>query len=121
MEKIKTTAVSITTLKITSEDKWLQKWVERHGATVGNSPQFKYLLGDSKPMQKWMQHRLLPANYLSKPLMETLASIIKEGQKEPIKIYKDGRINTGHKRAACLLFLGHDTIQAEIVEDDYKL
>lgn len=113
--------MSITALKVNPDDEWLTDYIRDNGDGVENSPHFKYLKGKSKDLHLWMSKRSLPWDYVSKPLMDTLVSLIKEGQKEPIKIYKDMKINTGHKRAACMLFLGFDKIKAVVVPDDYKL
>lgn len=121
MEKTKTTEVFITALRIAVEDDWLKEWTEKIGFGVSTSPQYLYLKGKPDAMMEWMNYRKLPSFHLTKPLMDTLKSILRVGQLEPIKIYKDMRIATGHKRAACLLFLGKDKIKAEFVEDDYKL
>lgn len=121
MEKTKTIEVSITALRITSEDRWLKEYIKNNGDSVFKSPHFLYLSGDPMPVYLWMVCRNLELKHITHPLMLTLQSLIKEGQKKPIKIYKDMRINTGHKRAACMLFLGYKTIKAIIVPDDYKL
>lgn len=113
--------VKLSELKITYEDDWLAAWVRRYGTKVRMSPHFLYLTGNYQPLEEWMKFRNLPATYISKPLMKTLQSLIEEGQKEPIAIYNDMRINTGHKRSACLLFLGHTDIRAVYVPDNYKL
>lgn len=111
----------IISLKITAEDPWLKNYIEQWGDSVETSPQYKYLLGHPFDLQCWMDYRGLPIEHLASPLMVTLRSMIKEGQKNPILVYKDMRINTGHKRAACALFLGLKSIKSEFVEDDYKL
>lgn len=111
----------ITSLKITSEDKWLERWIKNNGDQVRQSPQYLYLCGETEPLEEWMKFRKLPLRYMAVPLMNTLQSLIKDGQKEEILVYKDSRINTGHKRAACLLWLGHTEIDARFVDDDYKL
>lgn len=121
MAKTKITEVSITSLRITAEDYWLERWIKTNGDSVARSPHYRYLQGKGEAMRSWMMSRSLEYDYLTEPMMQVLRSLIDEGQKEPIKIYKDMRINTGHKRAACLLFLGKETIKAEIVPDDYKL
>lgn len=121
MEKTKIIEVSISALKVTSEDKWLRTWIEKNGDSVKKSPHYKWLNGDVKPIYDWMKFRKLRRDYITIPLIQIFKSLLNEGQKEPIKIYKDRRINTGHKRAACLLFMGKKTIKAEIVPDDYKL
>lgn len=100
---------------------WFKKWIEENGEGVKVCPQYLYLVGDFEPMWDWMRFRHLPSSYIVQPLMKILKSIIYEGQKEPIKIYKDMRINTGHKRVACLAYLGAKTIKAIIVSDDTKL
>lgn len=128
MEKIKTTAacgtvieVKISDLRITAEDLFLKSYVAQASDRVEHSPQYYYLIGYYKVMSEWMQYRNLDYSYITTRLMYTLKSLISVGQLEPIKIYKDMRINTGHKRAACMLFLGYETIKAIIVPDDTKL
>ena len=115
--------VPIKLLRVTHEVEgyWMMNWIKENGDSVKDSPQYLYLMGDFEPLWDWCRFRHLPSMYMSKKLMEVLYSIVYEGQKEPIKIYKDMRINTGHKRAACLLFLGAKNIKAEIVSDDTKL
>lgn len=113
--------VKIKDLKVTGEDEWMLDWIEKSEGLVSKSPHYLYLKGNPVPIVEWMINRNLPMEYLTGPLIEVLVSLIKDGQKEPIKIYKDKRICTGHKRASCLLYLGKDTIEAEIVSDDYKL
>lgn len=121
MEKQKMKEVSITALKITAEDDFLIGHISSWGASIRNSPHYMYLIGIATPMLKWMDMRKLDQDYHTKKLIELLVDIAKNGQKEPIKIYKDGRINTGHKRTACMLYLGYKKIKAEIVPDNYKL
>ena len=115
--------VQIKDLRITHEINavWLKRWIEANGDAVKDSPQYLYLCGDYEPLWEWCKYRRIPKTYFSQKIMDTLKSLIHEGQKEPIKIYRDMRINTGHKRAACMLFLGAKTIKAVIVPDDYKL
>lgn len=113
--------VEIVNLKITTEDSWSKNWVVSHSDSVYRSPHYLYLQGNGQPMLDWLTFRKLPVDYLARPLIKILVSILKEGQKEPIKIYKDGRINTGHKRAAAMAYLGHKKIKATVVEDNYKL
>lgn len=113
--------VRIRDLKVTSEDAWLDRWIKKNGDKVAQSPQYLYLIGNPEPMISWMKYRKTPKEHLSKKIIEVLVSLIKEGQKEPIKIYKDYRICTGHKRATCLLYLGKETIEAQVVGDLYKL
>lgn len=128
MEKTKTIdqsgtviEVKISDLRITSEDPWMDKHIEKFHDSVSISPHYRYLNGTYHWIAEWTNFRKLDKNYITWPLMLTLQSLIKEGQLEPIKIYKDMRINTGHKRAACMLFLGYETIKAIIVPDDTKL
>lgn len=115
--------IPIKLLRITTDvnEVWLTHWIKENGDLVQDSPQYLYLLGDFEPMWEWSRFRHMHPTYQSKQLMDVFKSIIYEGQKEPIKIYKDMRINTGHKRAACMLFLGAKNIKAEIVADDTKL
>lgn len=134
MAKIKTTEpsgivkgeiidVPISLLRITPdvEGVWLTNWIKENGDSIKESPAYLYLEGDYEPLRSWCDFHHLPSFYLSQKLMEVLKSIIYEGQKEPILLYRDMRINTGHKRAACMLYLGAKTIKAIIVSDDYKL
>lgn len=115
--------VKISDLRITHEKKavWLKQWIKENGDAVKDSPQYLYLCGDYEPVQAWCKYMRLPPTYFSQKIMMVLKSIIYEGQKEPIKIYKDMRINTGHKRSACLLYLGEKFIRAVVVPDNYKL
>lgn len=113
--------VKISELRITAEDMWLLGYIDQTGGGIMSSPHYLYLRGLYETMYEWMQRRDLMPYYITMPMMDVLQSIIKEGQKEPIKIYKDMRINTGHKRAACMLFLGYKTIKAIIVPDNTKL
>lgn len=121
MENQKIIEVSITLLKITSEDKWLDNYIKIKGDKIENSPQYFYLIGKMKPIFEWMDYRKLNQDYLTKRLIEILVSIVRDEQKKSIKIYKDYRINTGHKRASCMLYLGYEKIKAIIVPDNYKL
>jgi hypothetical protein len=113
--------VRIKDLRITYEDEWLEKWVSLVGDGVYESPQYLALVGVVTPFDRWMEFRGLSASDRYVGLMGVYSSIKKDGQKEPIKIYKDMRINTGHKRSAALAILGHEYIDAEYVPDDYKL
>lgn len=115
--------IPIKILRITPDNTgvWIDHWIKQNGDGVKESPHYLYLTGDFEPLWDWMRFRYLPSGYLAQKMMAVLKSLILEGQKEPIKIYKDMRINTGHKRAACMLFLGARTIKAEIVPDDTKL
>lgn len=116
-----TISVKIKDLKITSEDEWLDNWIADYGSGVERSPQYLALRGKTIPLASWMESRDLDFNKRLRMLHNVYNSIKAEGQKTPIKIYKDMRINTGHKRASAMLALGFDKIKAEIVPDDYKL
>jgi len=125
MEKIKTIEVSISDLKITSEDGWLDNWIAEHGDSVGNSPQYRALRFHFDPLVDWfadvadLKHHDMYDRI--KRLFDVYVSLRDEGQKEPILIYSDMRIVSGHKRAAALHVLGKKTIKAQIVPDDTKL
>jgi ParB-like chromosome segregation protein Spo0J len=108
-------------LKITSEDAWLHQYIREHGHGVKTSPNYLALTGNHEPLKRWFefigqdwQHRL-------SVLQSVLKSVIDHGQLEPIYVYKDGRINTGHKRCAVLMFLNKETVKAVEVPDDFKL
>lgn len=113
--------LSITSLKITYEDEWLKKYVELFGDSVEMSPQHQYLIGNKEPLKYWMLYRNIDWVTRANIMDELVGDIVLNGQKEPIKVYKDFRINTGHKRSAVLLYQGKITIKAEYVPDDYKL
>lgn len=112
--------VPILDLKVSYEADWLKNWVLTQGDSVAKSPHYLYLRGNPLPQLDWMKARNLPIAYVSAKLMEVLLSLIKNGQTEPIKIYRNMQICTGHKRSACMLYLGYKTIKAEIVADNYK-
>lgn len=121
MGKTKTTEVSITSLRITAEDDWLKSYIDVFTDEVEASPQYRYLKGKRRELLHWMRYRGLPFAHIATPLDEVLASMRKSGQLEPIQIYKDMRINNGHKRAAVSLYLNFDKINAIIIPDDTKL
>ena len=108
-------------ISVTPDDKWGLEYIRRWGDSIMTSPQFMYLHGMGSYCLERSKAMGIPENYTAGPLMQVLKSIMEQGQKEPILIYRDFRINTGHKRAACMLFLGRDFIKAEYVDDNYKL
>lgn len=112
----------IASLKITADkkDNWLKNYIKRRDSIV-DSPHYLYLIGQPQVMAEWMEFRRLPANYHTEKLVRLLVDIAKNGQRNPIKIYKDGRINTGHKRAVCMFYLGYKTIRTVTISNDYKL
>jgi len=125
MEKIKTIVVSISDLKITSEDPWLDKWIADCGDSVARSPQCHALRFHFAPFLAWFDDVLLLKHHdmydRIKRLFDVYVSLRDEGQKEPIRIYSDMRIVSGHKRAAALHVLGKKFIKAQIVPDGTKL
>ncbi len=121
MEAIKTVELSITSLRITHEDLWLKNWVEDHGDDVQFSPNYLALMGDVKPLKAWFEYRGLDWRLRLLTLLYVYKSVKANGQIEPIKVYKDLRINTGHKRTAALLALHKEKVQAIYVPDTYKL
>ena len=121
MEETKIIEVSITSLKITSEDEWLDTYIKTSGDKVSDSPQYLALLGERSPLRDWMGFRGLDWLEGLRDILDVYVSLKKEGQKEPILIYSDGRINTGHKRAASALYLNWEKLKAVVVPDNYKL
>lgn len=121
MEKTKIIEPYIISLRITGEDEFMKEWIHRFGDAVKTSPHFLYLLGFYRPVEDWMRFRGLDKYYITRPLMRCMQDLMRENQKNPIFIYSDCRINTGHKRAACMLFLGFDTIKAIVVPNNFKL
>lgn len=121
MERTRMTEVSIMSLRITSEDEWLDDYIRRWGAGVRTSPNYQFLMGNTQILKGWFDFLNLDWLKRAYELLDVYMSIKEFGQLEPIKIYRDNRINTGHKRAAIMLFLGYENIKAEIVEDEHKL
>jgi hypothetical protein len=121
MERTKITEVSIDALKVTYEDKWLENYVKKNGDSVSKFPLYLALKGNTTPLKDWSNFRSMSLKYRIENLIDLYKDIIYNGQLEPIKIYKDMRINTGHKRASCMKLMGYKKISAIIVEDDYKL
>ena len=124
MGKTKTIEVSIRSLKTTYtlNDKWLETHHKVFGSGVENHPNYLCLKGDDNYLKMWFAS-MNNSNWeiQKKNLFELLKDIKKNGINDQIKIYRDGRINTGHKRACIALFLGQELIRVEIVQDDYKL
>lgn len=124
METVKTDdpfTIAIDKLRITAEDDWLMMWIKDFGDKVVDSPQYLMLEGKDLAMLDWMRYRNIPYAQKRKEIYDVLESLKKEGQKEPIKIYRSNKINTGHKRAACLLHMGETEVKAIYVPDNYKL
>lgn len=113
--------VKIKDLKYTSEDKWLDGYKIHCGNTVKWHPNYLALTGEIIFLKEWFEYRKLDWLDRMGELIALHNDINKNGQKEPIKIYKDMRINNGHKRASVMLYLGYEEINAKIVPDDYKL
>lgn len=111
----------ISNLKITYEDNWLKDYVERFGDSVIASPNYQALTGNFDPLKQWFEYRGMDWHDRYLKLRELCDDLKINGQKEPIKIYADGRINNGHKRCACLLYMEEDKVDCEIVPEDYKL
>ena len=112
MERIRITDPCITALKYDAEDDWLKSWAKEHGNTMSTHPLYLALKGDRFPLHKWCNFRgdiwLMERISL---LLDVYRSLIRYGQIEPIEV-KDGVIVTGHKRAACLMIMGKETIKA---------
>jgi len=121
MEKTKTIEVFIDALRITYEDDWLGNYVEINGDSISKFPLYLALKGDVKPLKEWSEFRSMYFIDRIEILINLYKDIILNGQIEPIKIYHDMRINTGHKRASCMKLMGYKKIKAIIVNDDYKL
>lgn len=124
MGKTKTIEVSIRSLRTTytPEDKWLETHHKVFGAGIDHHPAYLSLKGNDDELKLWFASMDNPDwKGYSKALIDLVKDIKKNGVLEHIKIYRDGRINTGHKRSAVCLFLGIDLIRAEVVPDDYKL
>ena len=123
MGKTKTIEVSIHSLRTTytEDDVWLKKYQEVVGTGVEYHPNYLCLKGDDSFLREWFQSLGLDWEERKSQIIELFEDIKDNGIKEPIKIYKDMKINTGHKRACIALFLGQELIRAEIVQDDYKL
>lgn len=113
--------MSITHLKITSEDGWLDQYIRAFGDGVAWSPQHRALMGDTQPLREWMSYRGLDWHDAMRDILSVYVSVRDEGQKEPILIYEDYSINTGHKRAASLLALGQGAINFEFVKNEKGL
>ena len=113
--------IEISKLRITSEDEYLNRYVKENGDSVEKSPAYLLLKGEASVLKHWFTTRNLDWLKRAKEIFDLYFDIKKNGQKEPIKIYNDMRINTGHKRAAVMLFMGCKKIKYEIVPDDYKL
>lgn len=117
--KPSTIVVKIKDLRITGEDEWKLNYIKECGDSIYTYPEYLYLKdGVGNLLEQWLggyaQFRMGHLTAVKKHLKEF-------GQLKPIKIYKDMRINTGHKRAAGLASLGKETIKAIIVPDDTKL
>ena len=118
MEKTKTIEVFIIALKVTGEDEWMLEHIKKTGGSIYEYPAYTYYRGDDTLLKEWLKDY---ASYRMGQL-DTIMKHLKEfGQLEPIRIYKDMRICSGHKRASALASLGKETIKAIIVPDDTKL
>lgn len=113
--------MSITSLRVTYETPWLENWVKENGDSVQMHPNTFLLQGTITHMKNWYEYKGINWEERLIALLKLLWSIHREGQKEPIKVYKDLRINTGHKRASIMYLLGYEKIKAIIVPDDTKL
>lgn len=115
--------IPIKSLKTTYtyDDIWLKNYQKQHGDSVITHPNYKAIIGNDVFLQLWFNSLGLDWKKQMDSLLELLDDIKNNGIKKPIKIYKDYRINTGHKRAAIALFLGYSLIEAEIISDDTKL
>ena len=106
--------VKIKDLKFDSEDDWLINWAKENGDSINKHPIYLALQGDRMPLHKWCTAR--KDIWLMERLdlvMDVYKSLIRYGQLEPIKINKNNKIITGHKRACCMLIMGKDEIKAE--------
>lgn len=123
MGKTKTIEVAIRSLKTTStpDDKWMETYEKVHGYGIEKHPNYRALKGDDEPLKLWFASYDTDWKKQKDILMNLLEDIKKNGMRDQIKIYRDGRINTGHKRAAIMHFLGETIIRVEVVQDDYKL
>lgn len=113
--------MSIMSLKVTYVHEWLHKWCNKHGYSIETHPNYLALEGDIKPMKQWMESMKISWRRRVRDLFTVYMDIKDHGIKEPILIYSDMRINTGHKRASILHSMGHKTIKAIVVPDDTKL
>jgi hypothetical protein len=115
--------VSITSLKTTTtiDDLWFFNYRNNFGYGIEVHPNYKALKGDREPLEEWCKSLRINSKVWMRNLLDLLEDIKKNGIKEPIWIYKDYRINTGHKRVSIALFLGYTTIKAVIVPDDVKV
>lgn len=116
--------MSIRSLRTTStpEDKWLENHNKTHGAGVENHPNYHCLIGNDTYLQEWFASMKNPNWKAHKQSLFDLLEDIKEnGIQHHVRIYRDGRINTGHKRLCIGYLLGIDTVRAEVVPDDFKL
>jgi hypothetical protein len=116
--------VSIKSLRAsyTPNDKWLDDYQKVFGQAVEFHPNYLCLKGDDNYLKLWFVSQNNPNwEEQKKKLFSLMEDIKKNGIQDHIKIYRDGRINTGHKRCCISLFLGNDLIRAEVVPDDYKL
>ena len=123
MGKIRMKEVSIISLKTTTsiDDVWFFKHRMDYGYGIEAHPNYLALKGETKFLEDWCNSLGINAKAWMRTLLDLLDDIKKNGIKEPILIYKDYRINTGHKRASIALFLGYTTIKAIIVSDEVKL
>lgn len=111
MGKTKITEVSITSLKMTADDRWLKNWLEKTGKSIYTHPNYLMLKGRRKEFDEWMIscHRDIEKRF--KHTNKVLQSIKKHGQRKPIIIDKENNVLDGHKRTACMAFIGYDKIK----------
>jgi len=123
MGKTKTIEVRLKSLKTTAtpDDSWFENHQKVFGTGLDVHPNYKYLEGDDSYIKMWFTYMGVDWKKQTDKLDELLKDIKKNGINDQIRIYRDGRINTGHKRACIALFLGYEFIRVEVVPDDFKL
>lgn len=121
MGKTRITELSITELKITYEDKWLESWVKDHGDSIATHPNTLFLTGDAQPLIQWFTSRGYDWRVRAEELIHLYFHMKKHGQIHPIQVYPDNRIYTGHKRTGVLYTLGKKTVKAQRVSITTKL
>lgn len=123
MGRTKTIEVSIRSLRTTysEDDKWLETHQKVFGSGVDQHPNYLCLKGDDNYLKMWFTSMNIDWEPQKKKLFDLLEDIKKNGIIDHIKIYRDGRINTGHKRVCIGMFLGIEYVRAEVIEDSFKL
>ena len=79
--------VKISKLRISSEDLWMEKWIEINGDTIGQSPAYDVYSGRFENLMDWCEFREIDWHYKLYRLMYVYECMVEFGQRFPIYIY----------------------------------